>query len=163
MSDSPLVAKTRLSIPEYAMALAHVASLRSEDPFRKVGAVAFDFDNRVIGTAYNGLAPGFNADHQFWVDRDSRRKFMLHAEVNLCSLFTRGNVKLIACTTEPCTSCAQMLCAYGVKEIYFRDGYPDSEARAICQLYGIKLERLTEYPMVVSPFDLPGQSAGTGQ
>src|SRR5205085_2867143 len=56
--------RTRLSIPEYAMALAHVASLRSEDPFRKVGAVAFDFDNRVIGTAYNGLAPGFNAKHE---------------------------------------------------------------------------------------------------
>ena len=50
--------RSRLSIPEYAMALAHVASLRSEDPFRKVGAVAFDFSNRVIGTAYNGLAPG---------------------------------------------------------------------------------------------------------
>ena len=38
--------RSRLTIPEYAMALAHVASLRSEDPFRKVGAVAFDFDNR---------------------------------------------------------------------------------------------------------------------
>ena len=37
MSASP---RTRLTIPEYAMALAHVASLRSEDPYRKVGAVA---------------------------------------------------------------------------------------------------------------------------
>lgn len=147
--------RTRLTIPEYAMALAHVASLRSEDPFRKVGAVAFDHDNRVIGTAYNGLAPGFNADHEFWLDRDQRRKYMLHAEVNLCSLFTRGNVKLIACTTEPCTSCTQMLCAYGVREIYYRDGYPDSEARAICDLYGIKLMQLTEYPLIVSEFDAP--------
>ena len=41
----------RLQIPEYAMALAHVAALRSEDPYRKVGAAALDFDNRVIGTA----------------------------------------------------------------------------------------------------------------
>ena len=120
----------RITIPEYAMALAHVASLRSEDPFRKVGAVAIDFDNRVIGTAYNGLAPGYNADPDFWADRDARRKYMLHAEVNLCSLFTRGNVKLVACTTKPCTSCMQMLCAYGVKEVYFRDDYPESEAAA---------------------------------
>ena len=50
MSDS------RLSIPEYAMALAEVASLRSEDPFRKVGAAALDADNRVIATAYNADA-----------------------------------------------------------------------------------------------------------
>ncbi len=158
MPDTQPMPKTRLSIPEYAMALAHVASLRSEDPYRKVGAVAFDFDNRVIGTAYNGLAPGFNADHEFWIDRDARRKFMLHAEVNLCSLFTRGNVKLIACTTEPCTSCTQMLCAYGVKEIYYRDGYADSEARAICALYGITLTQLTDYPLIVSSIDTPPAS-----
>jgi dCMP deaminase len=167
MPDSPKSAhspapRTRISIPEYAMALAHVASLRSEDPFRKVGAVAFDFDNRVIGTAYNGLAPGFNADHEFWLDRDIRRKFMLHAEVNLCSLFTRGTVKLVATTTKPCTSCAQMLAAYGVKEIYYRDDYPESDADAICRLYGIQLVPLTEYPVVIStlePVSQPPPSA----
>ncbi|MES2735979.1 MAG: deoxycytidylate deaminase [Verrucomicrobiota bacterium] len=145
--------KTRLTIPEYAMALAHVASLRSEDPFRKVGAVAIDYDNRVIGTAYNGLAPGYNADPEFWIDRDDRRKYMLHAEVNLCSLFTRGNVKLVACTTKPCTSCMQMLCAYGIKEVYYRDDYPESEADAIASRYSIQLVQLTDYPQVVSPFD----------
>ena len=139
---------TRISIPAYAMGLAHVASLRSEDPFRKVGAVAFDFDNRVVGAAYNGLAPGFEAPEGFWEDREKRQKYMLHAEVNLCSLFTRGSVKLVACTTEPCTSCAQMLCAYGVKEIYFRDEYASSEAKEICRLYGIHLEQLTDYPAV---------------
>lgn len=140
----------RLTIPEYAMALAHVASLRSEDPFRKVGAVAIDFDNRVIGTAYNGLAPGYDADPDFWADRDARRKYMLHAEVNLCSLFTRGNVKLVACTTKPCTSCMQMLCAYGVKAVYFRDDYPESEADAIAGRYGIPLIQLSDYPQITS-------------
>ena len=141
---------TRLTIPQYAMALAHVASLRSEDPFRKVGAVALDHDNRVIGTAYNGLAPGYNADAGFWEDRDRRRKYMIHAEVNLCSLFTRGNVKLIACTTKPCTSCMQMLCTYGVHEIYYRDDYLESEADAISSLYGVKLIQMTDYPLIVS-------------
>ncbi len=63
---------SRISIAQYAMALAHVASLRSEDPFRKVGAAALDFDNRVIGTAYNGLAPGFDAPEGFWDDREGR-------------------------------------------------------------------------------------------
>lgn len=143
------ILSARLTIPEYAMALAHVASLRSEDPFRKVGAVAIDFDNRVIGTAYNGLAPGYDATPEFWADRDARRKFMLHAEVNLCSLFTRGNVRLVACTTKPCTSCMQMLCAYGVKEVYFREDYPGSEADAIAERYGICLTQLIEFPQVV--------------
>lgn len=152
MPDSA-ASRSRLTIPEYAMALAHVASLRSEDPFRKVGAVAFDFDNRVIGTAYNGLAPGFNVDDDFWADRGGRKKYMLHAEVNLCSLFTRGNVKLIACTTMPCTSCMQMICAYGVKEVYYRDPYPESEAPAIAALYRIPLIQLQDYPLIVSPLE----------
>ena len=138
----------RLTIHQYAMALAHVASLRSEDPFRKVGAVALDKDNRVIGTAYNGLAPGYNASPEFWADRDDRRKFMIHAEVNLCSLFTRGNARLIACTTKPCTSCMQMLCAYGIREVYFRDTYEISEAPALADIYGVKLVQLTHYPHI---------------
>lgn len=137
----------RISIPQYAMSLAHVASLRSEDPFRKVGAAALDFDNRVVGTAYNGLAPGFEAPEDFWDDRDSRQKFMLHAEINLCSLFKRGEVKLIASTTMPCTACMQTLCAYGIEEIYFRDIYKESAAPEIAKTYGIKFEQITQYPM----------------
>jgi dCMP deaminase len=128
------MAAERLSIPQYAMALAHVASLRSEDPFRKVGAAALDHDNRVIATAYNGLAPGFDAPPGFWEDREKRQKFMLHAEVNLCSLFKRGEAKLVATTTMPCTACMQTLCAYGVKQVYYRDIYHQSDAPEIADL-----------------------------
>ena len=32
---------TRLPIPQYVMTLAHAAALRSEDPYRKVGAAAW--------------------------------------------------------------------------------------------------------------------------
>lgn len=138
MSETP----ARLSIPEYAMQLARVASLRSEDPYRKVGAAALDYDNRVIGTAYNGLAPGFDAPPGFWEDRDKRQKFMLHAEINLCSLIKRGEAKLIACTTLPCTSCMQALCANGVKEVYYEEDYPNSHALEIAQTYGVKLVQL---------------------
>jgi dCMP deaminase len=137
----------RLSIPQYAMALAHVASLRSEDPYRKVGAAALDWDNRVIGTAYNGLAPGFDAPADFWDDREARQKFMLHAEVNLCSLFRRGEAKLVATTTMPCTACMQTLCAYGIKEIYYREVYHVSDAPEIAKLYGVVLERVADFPV----------------
>jgi len=140
------VSEPRLSIPRYAMALAHVASLRSEDPFRKVGAAALDHDNRVIATAYNGLAPGFDAPADFWNDRDARQKFMLHAEINLCSLFKRGEVKIVATTTMPCTACMQTLCAYGIKEIYFEEIYKASDAPEIAKLYGIHLERVNDFP-----------------
>jgi len=138
----------RLSIPEYAMSLAYVASLRSEDPYRKVGAAALDFDNRVIGTAYNGLAPGFDAPPGFWDDRDGRQKFMLHAEVNLCSLFKRGEARIIATTTMPCTACMQTLCAYGVEEIYYAEIYKKSDAPEIAATYGVKLLQVKNFPKI---------------
>lgn len=137
----------RLSIPEYVMALAHVAALRSEDPFRKVGAAALDADNRVIGTAYNGLFPGFKAPEGFWSSRDERQKFMLHAEINLCSLFKRGEARIVACTTMPCTSCMQALCAHGVRTIYYGEDYPASQAPAIAALYGVELVHVPTYPL----------------
>lgn len=137
----------RLSIPEYVMALAHVAALRSEDPYRKVGAAALDADNRVIGTAYNGLFPGYDAPPEFWASRNERQKFMLHAEINLCSLFKRGEARIVACTTMPCTSCMQALCAHGVKTIYYGQDYPDSQAPAIAALYGVELIHVPDYPL----------------
>ena len=138
---------SRLSIPQYVMALAHVAALRSEDPYRRVGAAALDKDNRVIGTAYNGLFPGFTAPEGFWASRDERQKYMLHAEINLCSLFKRGEAKVVACTTMPCTSCMQALCAHGVKTIYYGEAYPDSQAPAIAAMYGVELIHVPEYPL----------------
>ena len=143
----PSMHASRLSIPQYAMALAHVASLRSEDPYRKVGAAALDFDNRVIGTAYNGLAPGYNPPPGFWDDREARQKFMLHAEVNLCSLFRRGEAKIVATTTMPCTACMQTLCAYGIKEIYYREIYHVSDAPEIAALYDVKLVQVDDFPL----------------
>ncbi|MBK1791315.1 deoxycytidylate deaminase [Persicirhabdus sediminis] len=137
----------RISVPQYAMALAHVASLRSEDPYRKVGAAALDYDNRVIGTAYNGLAPGYDPPEEFWDDRERRQKFMLHAEVNLCSLFRRGEARIVATTTMPCTACMQTLCAYGVKEIYYKEIYAASDAPEIAKLYGIVMEQVKDFPV----------------
>ena len=129
------------------MALAQVAALRSEDPYRKVGAAALDADNRVIGTAYNGLAPGFDPPPGFWNDRSGRQKFMLHAEINLCSLFRRGEARIVATTTMPCTACMQTLCSYGIEEIYYNEIYRESDAPEIADLYGIKLEQVECFPL----------------
>lgn len=130
---------TRIPLPEYAMRLAYTAAMRSEDPYRQVGAVALDEDNRVIGTAYNGTMQGYVASKDFWKDRPGRKKFMLHAEINLCSLFKRGEAAMVACTTKPCTSCMQALCAHGVRTIYYCEDYPESEADIIAKHYNIQL------------------------
>ena len=133
---------SRLSIERYAMELAFVASRRSEDPFRQVGAVALDKNNRVIGTAYNGLAAGKKASTGFWQDRDKRRKFMFHAEQNLCSLFKRGDVTTVAVTTLPCNECSTLLASHGVKHVLYHDDY-NSEAVEILKFHGVELIQIS--------------------
>ena len=113
----------RISWEEYALKIAQVASLRSPDPFKKVGACALDFNNRVIGAAYNGLAPGIVVDNSFWICRDQRRPYMIHAETNLLSLFKRGECRLLACTLLPCSSCANSIIAHGIQKVVYLEEY----------------------------------------
>ena len=90
-----------------------------EDPFFKVGSCALDHDNRVIGVAYNGLAPGKVAPPGFWDDRDKRRPFMIHSEANLLALIKRGECRIIACNLLPCSSCATNIVAHGMQRDCF--------------------------------------------
>ena len=133
----------RPSWEEYALRLAETASLRSEDPYVQVGACALDKDNRVLGVAYNGLAPGTTMSDYFWADRDGRRPFILHAETNLLSLFKRGEGYLLACTLLPCSCCARQIVAHGIKKIVYRDLYTkDMSALDIFKFYNIECKKI---------------------
>jgi dCMP deaminase len=133
----------RPSWEEYAMRLAEAASIRSEDPYVAVGAAAFDKDNRVLGVAYNGLAPGKTASEYFWADRDGRRPFILHAETNLLSMFKRNEGHVIACTLLPCPACARQIIAHGIKKVLYRDVYTkDTGALEIFKFYNIDVKRI---------------------
>jgi dCMP deaminase len=136
--------KNRISWDLYALKIAQIAALRSEDPFKKVGACALDLSNRVVGVAYNGLASGIDVSEEFWKDRDARRPFMIHAEINLLSLIKRGECNLLACTLLPCSSCASAIAAYGVKKVVYNEVYSrDNMALEIFKFNGIDCKQLS--------------------
>ncbi|MAF43684.1 MAG: deoxycytidylate deaminase [Parcubacteria group bacterium] len=134
----------RITWEKYALNIAETAAQRSEDPHRQVGACALNYQNMVIGVGYNGLAPGVTMPYKnFWENRDHRRKFMIHAEANCLSLCKRGDIKLLAVTLLPCSYCATMISAYGIKEVYYKDIYEkDEQALEIFNFYLVKLIRL---------------------
>lgn len=133
----------RIDWKKYALNLANVAKERSEDPHKKVGCVALGHDHRVLGCSYNGLAPGKNVDDKFWEDRDARRPYMIHAEINLLSLFKRNECKILASTLLPCTSCAQAIAAWGVKEVVYNELYDkDQKSLNIFEFYNIPVIQL---------------------
>jgi len=135
----------RCSWEEYALSLAYCASIRSEDPFRKVGACALAYNNRVLGVSYNGLKPKTNVKKEFWLDREKRRPFMIHAEANLLSLFRRDECKIIAVTLKPCEACARLICTWNIPTVVYGEEYNHSladETDNIFKFYNVKLKQI---------------------
>ncbi len=133
----------RISWEEHAMNLAVGASLRSEDPYQKVGACILDHDNDVLAVAYNGLVSGLNVPKEFWKDRDKRRPYMIHAEANALARIRRGEGSLIACTLLPCSSCAMNIVAHGIKKVLYKEVYHrDTSSLDIFKFYEISCKQL---------------------
>lgn len=130
----------RVSWDEHALLLAYAATLRSEDPYMKVGACALDYTNNVLGVAYNGLCPGKDVDPKFWKDRDKRRPYMIHAEANLLARISVNTAKTIAVTLQPCSCCAQAIAAHNIKRVVYTEKYDfDKGGLDILKFYNVEL------------------------
>jgi len=106
---------------DWMMGLAAVTSLRSEDPYVQVGALAVRSDWSIAGIGYNGLPAGVNMPDDFWDDREGRRPYMIHAEVNALRYVRCGEARRIVTTHIPCASCMALLGSYQVAEVYYGD------------------------------------------
>jgi len=132
----------RLDWEEYALELARVASLRSEDPFMKVGACVLRHDNSVAGLGYNGAPPGIEIN---WENRDQRRKRVVHAEVNALRYVKPGECKLLACNLLPCNECLKMIASYGTKKVVFSNiYYLDKSSLDLAKEFKIELIQLVD-------------------
>jgi len=130
---------------EYALKLAHTAAERSEDPWLQVGAVALRADNSVAGIGYNGAPPSVNIN---WNDREQRRGYVLHAELNALRYTTTAEMRngWLAVTHLPCQECLKTVAAYGVTRVIYQHGLdPETYDAAIIQnvatVFNITLEK----------------------
>lgn len=140
---------SRVTWDEHALILAYSATLRSEDPYVRVGACALDHNNHVLGVAYNGLAPGKNVSEDFWLDRDARRPYMIHAETNLLARFGIGEAKTIAITLQPCASCAQQIVAHKIKRVIYSEVYTkDLKGLDLLYFYGIDVVQIPKQQII---------------
>jgi len=131
---------------EYALEIAKTASIRSEDPFVKVGACALNHENMVVGVGYNGLASGKDLDWENF-SRDERRPLMIHAETNCLSLCKKGEVNILAVTLLPCSYCANMISAYGINTVVYESEYEQEDfdfIKGIFDFNDIKLIKISD-------------------
>lgn len=136
----------RVSWPEHALNIARAASARSEDPWLRVGACVLRSDMSIASVGYNGAPPGVNLD---WTDRDARRKYVLHAEVNALRYVTYNEVAngLVAVTHLTCAECLKHIVAHGVRQVYYEleldpAVYDASEILRVADMLGVNMTKV---------------------
>lgn len=100
------------------MDLAHHVAQWSKDPSTKVGSVIVDDDKRVIGIGFNGFPRGVHDYIHRYDDRDTKLRFVAHAERNAldnATLSTKGAT--LYSTLMPCCDCAKGIIQCGIKRV----------------------------------------------
>lgn len=126
---------------EYGLDLAEVVRSRCQDPYVQVGAVVMRKDRSIAGVGYNGPPSGVELD---WSDRDLRRDFVIHAEVNAFRDCLRSDVAggMVCVTGIPCVACLAVIRSMDINTVFYREeleNYPASKAMEVARQLGISL------------------------
>lgn len=133
------------------MEIAHAVAKRSTCPRAQVGAIIVK-DRRIISTGYNGAPSGLPhctdvgcliiKSNELGEEKQHCVR-IVHAELNaiiqaaIHGVSTRGAIMYI--THEPCFNCTKAIINAGIKELIFKNPYPDKIARKFLKQAGIKV------------------------
>lgn len=127
----------------------------------KVGAIVVK-DNRVISIGYNGTPAGWDNTCEEVVDvskEDPRYNYnnfskelktkneVIHAEANAIGKLARdgeaGLESTMFCTHAPCINCAKLIYGAGVRKVYYRNAYKNTEGNDFLERCGVDTEHIT--------------------
>lgn len=146
--------KNRPSFDEYFMKIAEIVSTRSTCLRRHVGAVIVK-DNHILATGYNGAPKGFKHCEEVGCIREEKKIPRgekhelcrgLHAEQNAIIQAAVFGVSIkngtIYTTHFPCSVCSKMIVNAEIKEIVYKEYYPDELSQKILEESNINVRRL---------------------
>jgi len=113
---------------KFNLELAKMISKRSTCLRLSVGAVLTDIKGIILSVGYNGSPSGLpHCNKTNCLDLIPKPCRALHAEINsiIHSSVDFRLPKIMFLTHSPCFSCAKILIAFGVKELYFLERYRD--------------------------------------
>jgi dCMP deaminase len=104
--------------------LAREISTWSKDPSRQIGAVAVSDTGQVLSTGYNGFPRGILDSKERYTDRQTKYKFVVHAEMNCIYNATFNGVNLADSTLyvyglPMCSECGKGVIQVGIKSVYW--------------------------------------------
>ena len=137
------------------MKLAELTASRSKDPNTKVGACIAN-NKRVLSLGWNGgprniddnLIP-YDCNDRTKPLKDQKYPYIVHAEMNAILNFGGSISDLedssVYVNVFPCTDCAKNLVQIGIKEVYYKRDYLDSDmAKYLFDLAGVKYYKMEE-------------------
>jgi dCMP deaminase len=107
---------------EYYLQGAKWASTKSKDPSTKVGALLVSRYNRVLGTGYNGFAPGVKDQPDRLSEREVKYSLTIHAEENVLLGVSReasAGSTLYVWGAPVCERCMSRAIAMGVSRVVY--------------------------------------------
>lgn len=98
--------------------LAETVASWSKDPSRKIGSVIVDSQRRVLSLGYNGFPRGVVDKVERYQDRDTKLKFVCHAERNALDN-SPGSVEgaTLYATLFPCNECVKSIIQRGITKV----------------------------------------------
>lgn len=118
------------------MELAETISKWSKDPSTKIGAIAVSDRGRVLATGFNGFPRGIADTPERYNDRETKLKYVVHAEANMIYNATASGVDLYDSEVYVyglpiCSECAKALIQVGVKRVYVVNEHVNKSERWI--------------------------------
>ena len=103
--------------------LAKTTASWSKDPSRKIGAVIIGENNQIVSLGYNGFPRSIADTQERLNDRETKYKYMVHAEMNAIYNAIHNNASTVGCsiyvTGLPiCRECAKAIIQVGIKNVY---------------------------------------------
>ena len=105
--------------------LAENVSSWSKDPSRKIGAVAVGSKGQILSQGYNGFPRGIDDSVKRYNDKETKYRYVVHAEMNVVYNATYNGISLDGATLyvtglPVCSECAKGIIQTGVKRVVMR-------------------------------------------
>lgn len=103
----------------WALGLCDYVALRSRDPSTKVGAVIARPDKTIASLGYNGFPRGVEDLGSRYTDRETKYRFVCHAEANaiVAAREPLHGATLYCTPFPPCQECAKLIIQAGIGKV----------------------------------------------
>ena len=118
----------------------------------QVGAIVVK-DDRIISIGYNGMPSGWTNECEDYIQLSDdtittkTKPEVIHAEANAIAKLAKGNESgdgsTMFLTHAPCIDCAKQVYTAGVKKVYYRNSYRDTQGIDFLEKCGVEIENIS--------------------